>query len=135
MPYTTSHPSDPHPLTYLVVGPSVFYRFHKETGLEPACMSLLLLVDTYASQVDVNPTTPALDTGWLSTGLLRTYVCKLAAEGYITRIAPRRRAARQLLLTPKGYGLALRIKRELREQARKLFPLPQHRKFPARLFE
>ncbi|GAA4019853.1 hypothetical protein GCM10022408_37520 [Hymenobacter fastidiosus] len=124
MPYYKPSASDPNPWLYAIVCGATLRDIQTEHGFPPAALLLLVAVDTMGKESGVNPTAAELCTGWLSAGLLRRYVCDLERQGYIQRLPPRRRAARRLLLTGKGFALSTHVKRELRGAARKLVPLP-----------
>lgn len=94
----------------------------KHSDLLPGSFLLLLAVDAVTTENKLAPTSSQLCTGWLSVSTIREKVRQMADAGYLNRIAPRPRAARQLVLTGKGLGVVYELKRALRDSARQLAP-------------
>ncbi|MGY2132710.1 hypothetical protein ACW9KT_10805 [Hymenobacter sp. HD11105] len=121
MAYDKNHYSDPHPMLYSIVAPAALRKLQREYKLPPAALLLLLTIQLVRHDSG-NPTTAHLATGWLSNSLLREYVRKLEAAGYLQRLPLRRRAAKQLVLTVNGLSLVNHLQRDMREACRKLIP-------------
>lgn len=120
--YRCTHYSDPHPLLLLIAGPQTLRNMQKATSLPPAALLVLLAVETLGNEKDCHIRATDLQTGWLSVGLLRTYVRRLAAGGYLSREQVSRRRGKVLRLTTSGTVLAMQVKQELRDAARELAP-------------
>lgn len=113
---------DPHPLLLLISGPQVLRTLQKETILPPAALLVLLAVETVGREMGCHIRAIDLDTGFISVGLLRAHIRRLTVGGWLNREQVGKRRGRVLRLTAKGTALALQVKHELRQAARKLAP-------------
>lgn len=129
--YQRPHYSDPHPLLLPIVAPQVLRSHHRETGLPPAALLLLLAVEVIIAETQTHVRAANLQTGWLSARLVRGYVRQLIAKGLLQRQKIGRRG-RVLQLTSAGHSLILTLRRELRTSARQLLPEGFRPRWPRR---